>query len=509
MNVLGTGKSTMLKAVVAWARSKGELVGGMASTGLAANVYNGFETAHSYFKIPIIDDAEDLEQESDLQLELDKYKHRKELIQNTKVFIWDEIGSQHIRDIRAVFRYMNNFEGKILILAGNLLFVYSMSIIVFYLDYLHTYITGDNMQIAPVVIGGTREQIISSSIYCSEIISLLEVVKFTHILRLIGREGTAQADYANMTIQVGKGTYESEDILSHTPLVDEDPTRPSHKVLTVFRNVVSMNEKQTALGWLYPEGFDRDIMHTKAVLGITNLTVKEWNSTVQQLNVNEPITLLSTDSFEEVDDELGYLSSMIDKHVTDSFHDNDSPDHELILKVNDICILLRHYDQKNGFSNNSRVIVTNITHKTVRVRSLNDSTKYACLPRIHFEVKTKFRLSVKMTRRQFPLKLAYALTVNRCQGQQFDKVLFDIGTAPFAHGQLYVSISRVREGSNFRFYIDSENDNECIYTADDETLYPQTANVVYKKIIDSFEPTIEDAEVEENNDDVVYLSDDE
>jgi hypothetical protein len=116
---IGTGKSTMLKMVAAYARSKGHIVGGMASTGLAANVYKDFETAHSYFKIPIVDDPEDLEHESDLQLELDKYQHRKELIQNTKVFIWDEIGSQHIRDIRAVFRYMKDFENKILILAGN------------------------------------------------------------------------------------------------------------------------------------------------------------------------------------------------------------------------------------------------------------------------------------------------------------------------------------------------------------------------------------------------------
>ena len=366
------------------------------------------------------------------------------------------------------------------------------------------YMTGDNMQIAPVVIGGTREQIISSSIYCSEIIDMVEVVKFTHILRLIGQGDSAQADYANMSIQVGKGTYQSADILSHTPVIDEDLSRPSHKVMTVFKNVTSMNEKQAALNWLYPDGFDRDHMHTKAVLGITNLTVKEWNSTVQELNTNESVTLLSDDTFEEVDDQLGYLGAMIDKHVTDSFHDNDSPDHELTLKVNDICILLRHYDQKNGFSNNSRVIISSITNKTVRVRSLNDSTKFACLPRIHFEVKMKYRLSVKMTRRQFPLRLAYALTVNRCQGQQFDKVLFDIGTSPFAHGQLYVSISRVREGSNFRFYTDPELENDCIHTTDDGTSYPQTANVVYKKIIDSFEPPAED---EDDNIDAMSIND--
>lgn len=46
--------------------------------------------------------------------------------------------------------------------------------------------------------------------------------------------------------------------------------------------------------------------------------------------------------------------------------------------------------------------------------------------------------------RQFPLKLAWAITVHKSQGKTFDKIAFDIGNGAFAHGQTYVAISRCR-----------------------------------------------------------------
>jgi ATP-dependent DNA helicase PIF1 len=46
---------------------------------------------------------------------------------------------------------------------------------------------------------------------------------------------------------------------------------------------------------------------------------------------------------------------------------------------------------------------------------------------------------------QFPIKLAYALTIHKSQGQTFDKIIIDLGSAgAFAHGQTYVALSRCR-----------------------------------------------------------------
>lgn len=43
---------------------------------------------------------------------------------------------------------------------------------------------------------------------------------------------------------------------------------------------------------------------------------------------------------------------------------------------------------------------------------------------------------------QYPLKLAWAMTIHKSQGQTFEKLIIDIGSGTFAHGQLYVALSR-------------------------------------------------------------------
>jgi hypothetical protein len=71
----------------------------------------------------------------------------------------------------------------------------------------------------------------------------------------------------------------------------------------------------------------------------------------------------------------------------------------------------------------------------------------AYLPRM--KLSGKASNGIEFERLQFPVKLAYAITSNRSQGQTFtEKVIIDCRSPSFAHGQLYVACTRATNPSN-------------------------------------------------------------
>ena len=71
-------------------------------------------------------------------------------------------------------------------------------------------------------------------------------------------------------------------------------------------------------------------------------------------------------------------------------------------------------------------------------------------------VKGGFEEKVVGTFEQFPVKLAWAATIHKCQGQTFDNIVVDFDAGTFAHGMAYVALSRVKtlEGLNLIRKID-------------------------------------------------------
>jgi len=73
----------------------------------------------------------------------------------------------------------------------------------------------------------------------------------------------------------------------------------------------------------------------------------------------------------------------------------------------------------------------------------------AFIPRIKF-ISNNNGLPFTFARKQFPLWLAYAMTINKSQGQTLSHVGLHFIDDIFSHGQLYVAFSRVKAPTNVK-----------------------------------------------------------
>jgi ATP-dependent DNA helicase PIF1 len=115
----------------------------------------------------------------------------------------------------------------------------------------------------------------------------------------------------------------------------------------------------------------------------------------------------------------------------------------LELCVGAQVMLLANLDLEMGLANGSRGVVTRFENDFPVVRFLNGLE----IPIEFYQYKQYDGKKVILTADQIPLKIAYAITVHKCQGATLDLVEMDLSNC-FTYGQTYVALSRVKDINN-------------------------------------------------------------
>ena len=204
-----------------------------------------------------------------------------------------------------------------------------------------------------------------------------------------------------------------------------------------------------------------DILNQVRVGEINNELIEKINQRVDVSQDNEPTIILSTtnDKVNYINtNELSKLDSkefLYQAEVVGDIDKRQFPAEEFLKLKKGAQIMMLKNDSEERWVNGSLGTIDSLNEKEIKV-NLN-GFRYTVTPvswdkinyfynrdtgKVEEEVIGKFI--------QFPIKLAWAITIHKSQGQTFDRVVIDLDAGAFTTGQVYVALSRCRtlEGIN-------------------------------------------------------------
>ncbi|MBK8426966.1 MAG: AAA family ATPase [Lewinellaceae bacterium] len=184
---------------------------------------------------------------------------------------------------------------------------------------------------------------------------------------------------------------------------------------------------------------ERHAPHFNEMEGYITLCAR--NATADRINQRE-LSQLDTPEFE-------FLAS-----VKGQFDPGLYPtDAALRLRLGAQVMFVRNDQEERQFVNGTigKIIQLNQDSIVVETEEYGGKKRKIDVPKIEWEI-IRYRASatgsieteVAGSFTQYPLKLAWAITIHKSQGKTFDRVLIDLGGGAFEHGQLYVALSRCR-----------------------------------------------------------------
>nr|XP_016511338.1 PREDICTED: ATP-dependent DNA helicase PIF1-like [Nicotiana tabacum] len=433
-------------------RCKGDIVLTVASSGIASLLLPGGRTAHSRFAIP-------LNATEDSTCNIKQGTPLSKLIFKAKLIIWDEAPMMHRhcfealdRTLRDILRFKDAsnvdrpFGGKTVVLGG------------------------DFRQILPVIPKGTRQDIVNATLNSSYLWNNCQVLTLSKNMRLEGNQLDSHLNdlrkFSDWILAIGDGMVgNSIDGIDKVHIPDD-------LIISNCDDPICAIVEST-----YPDFLshcsDITYLQQRGILAPTLDMVESVNEYMVSLNNSQPKLFFSSDTICMSEDKFTGLEHVHTPEFLNTIKCSGIPNHVITLKVGVPVMLLRNIDSSSGLCNGTRLIITRLGNRVIEAKILsgNMTGQKVFIPRMSL-TPSDARIPFKFQRRQFPIVVSFAMTINKSQGESLSQVGLYLKKPVFTHGQLYVALSRVttRKGLKILVYDDDgEISNEAI-------------NVVYKEV---------------------------
>ena len=194
----------------------------------------------------------------------------------------------------------------------------------------------------------------------------------------------------------------------------------------------------------------------RAILAPKNISVNDINSQIQNLLPGDAKCYASIDTVTDEAQSVSYPTEFLN-----SLEPPGLPPHNLFLKRGVPIMLLRNLNPPK-LCNGTRLCVKNLFPHIIEATILTGFAKGedVFIPRIPL-IPTDMPFNFK--RLQFPVRLAFAMSINKAQGQSLKVVGINLESPCFSHGQLYVACSRVGTPKNMFIFAPDGKTKNIVY----------------------------------------------